>query len=249
MIPRWDAFLRSFWVINAIRSSRRRYKSSFAINIKLSNISSRNWPHLRVCQSVWLRVNYELLSQRPNWEYSTVQYSTGSWYLFIDIIMSTGDARIRFNFKKKTVLFYSSMRSLSRDNYHGYGDIIILWAWKLCLLIDYLSGNSTRVYWKALLFFTILLTKGVNPCHYFKMYFVFGKLFSMSTASVCFFSWRLSVFNSLIVLTSKYYKGYILVIFNEKGYNNRNNRQIIVVYFCRNIFQNREMSTFYSFWL
>lgn len=180
---------------------------------------------------------------------STVQYSTGSWYLFIDIIMSTGDARIRFNLKKKTVLFYSSMRSLSRDNYHGYGDIIILWAWKLCLLIDYLSGNSTRVYWKALLFFTILLTKGVNPCHYFKMYFVFGKLFSMSTASVCFFSWRLSVFNSLIVLTSKYYKGYILVIFNEKGYNNRNNRQIIVVYFCRNIFQNREMSTFYSFWL
>lgn len=100
MIPRWDAFLRSFWVINAIRSSRRRYKSSFAINIKLSNISSRNWPHLRVCQSVWLLVNYELLSQRPNWEYSTVQYSTGSWYLFIDIIMLTRDARIRFNLKK-----------------------------------------------------------------------------------------------------------------------------------------------------
>lgn len=159
MIPRWDAFLRSFWVINAIRSSRRRYKSSFAINIKLSNISSRNWPHLRVCQSVWLLVNYELLSQRPNWEYSTVQYSTGSWYLFIDIIMSTGDARIRFNLKKKTVLCYSSMRSLSRDNYHGYGDIIILWAWKLCLLIDYLSGNSTRVYWKALLFSLYYLPK------------------------------------------------------------------------------------------
>ena len=135
MIPRWDAFLRSFWVINAILSSRRRYKSSFAINIKLSNISSRNWPHLRVCQSVWLLVNYELLSKRPNWEYSTVQYSTGSWYLFIDIIMLTRDARIRFNLKR-IVLSFSSVRSSSRDNYHGYGDIIILCALKL--FVDWL---------------------------------------------------------------------------------------------------------------
>ena len=247
MIPRWDAFLRSFWVINAIRSSRRRYKASFAINIKLSNISSRNWPHLRVCQSVWLLVNYELLSQRPNWEYSTVQYSTGSWYLFIDIIILTRDARIRFNLKR-TVLSFSSVRSSSRDNYHGYGDIIILCALKLFVDWLFMWKPHARLL-KSLAFFTILLTKWVNLCYYFKMYFVFGKLFSISTASVCFFSWRLSVFNSLIVLTSKYYKGYILVIFNEKGYNNRNNRQIIVVYFCRNIFQNREMSTFYSFWL
>lgn len=181
---------------------------------------------------------------------STVQYST---VLVAGICLSILSCRLEMHAYdltlKKTVLFYSSMRSLSRDNYHGYGDIIILWAWKLCLLIDYLSGNSTRVYWKALLFSTILLTKGVNPCHYFKMYFVFGKLFSMSTASVCFFSWRLSVFNSLIVLTSKYSKGYIVVIFNEKGCNNRNNRGIILVCFCRTIFQNREMRTFYCFWL
>ena len=40
-------------------------------------------------------------------QYSTVQYSTGSWYLFVDIIMLTGDARIRFNFKKnRFVLFF-----------------------------------------------------------------------------------------------------------------------------------------------
>ena len=76
---------------------------------------------------------------------STVQYSTGSWYLFIDIIMLTRDARIRFNLKR-IVLSFSSVRSSSRDNYHGYGDIIILCALKLCLLIDYLCGNSTRVY-------------------------------------------------------------------------------------------------------
>ena len=60
---------------------------------------------------MWLLVNYELLSQRPNWEYSTVQYSTvqystGSWYLFIDIIMSTGDARIRFNLKKNRFVLF-----------------------------------------------------------------------------------------------------------------------------------------------
>ena len=61
---------------------------------------------------------------------STVQYSTGSWYLFIDIIMLTRDARIRFNLKR-TVLSFSSVRSSSRDNYHGYGDIIILCALKL----------------------------------------------------------------------------------------------------------------------
>ena len=159
--------------------------------------------------------------------------------------MLTRDARIRFNLKR-TVLSFSSVRSSSRDNYHGYGDIIILWALKLCLLIDYLCGNSTRVYWKAFLFFTILLTKEVNPCYYFKMYFVLRKLFSISTASLCFFSWRLSVFKSLIVLTSKYYKGYFVVIFKEKGCN-RNNHRIILVCFCRNIFHNREMSTFFAF--
>lgn len=147
---------------------------------------------------------------------STVQYSRVQVAsICLSIFMLPGDARIRFNLKR-TVFFFSSVRSLSRDNYHGYGDIIILWALKLCLLIDYLCGNSTRVYWKALLFFTILLTKGVNPCYYCKMYFGFVKLFSISTASVCFFSWRLSVFNSLIVLTSKYYKGYIVVIFNRR---------------------------------
>lgn len=86
---------------------------------------------------------------------STVQYSRVQVAsICLSIFMLPGDARIRFNLKR-TVLFFSSVRSLSRDNYHGYGDIIILWALKLCLLIDYLCGNSTRVYWKALLFFTI----------------------------------------------------------------------------------------------